>query len=708
MLLKIPVIGIYLCNLWLKTSFSMLKRISCRVSKKQVIYILLLFGLIGVYAAGLTIRREVLRAQMEYIGDDMPFTLESALHFRRVKMMYDRGFLPEIDEAVQYPEGIRIREIDSVSSEPVQAFLAGLFPESVPFAARIRWIEAGWFCLSLPLLVWLMRTWTGSWSAGWVTGLLYAVSLASVLRTTGQEISRENFAFPFLIATYVSAVLSINAGSPVRQWWWGMAVGLFTALSLIAWDMSQYLLGIAALGMVIHLLVHGERLNPRVKFIFGFITVAVILTGLLHPYHRHHGLAFSPMTLWLVSIWAAGVFFLTGRPKAGACRRWLYPLLIMFGPVGLLLAAGLTGAYGASYEHFAELIIAKIRFMNIKPDDPSLMTYYQRIMWVPSLHSATWGLTKWLFPFTVWLSGLIALIAWVITWKRPDPLINHWILLFVISVLAYILFVRFHVFVVLSSAVLAGWACGKLRHVGIGWQAPVVFIMMLAIMAEGMHTLRQRYVMGRPNVYYEELKELADWLKDRIAPSPVLANMGVSAYVAAYGKCPIVIHPKFEDPTIRERLFQYGTLLFGEDEKALRDWMDDLGVEYYIYSKGEFSREKPELQMRYFVNRMNPPDSAPARRFEREDDTLRYFSRQWGNRKYVVYKAMSRNMERSAQGAADQAMEYLQVGNLDEAEQMAVEALTVDRMHEKALQVIRHAGSLREQGFRSEPATAAP
>jgi Q-cell neuroblast polarisation len=679
----------------------------------------LLFCLAGVFAAGLLIRREVLNVQFASVGADLPFTLESALHFRRVKMLYDRGQLPVLDEAIQYPEGIKIREIDSITSEPVQAFLAGLFPDSISFSARIRWIESGWFCLSIPLLMITMRVWTGSWMAGFISALLYAVSLASVLRSTGQEISRENFAIPWLVASYGSAAMYLCRPEMTRRTVWLFATGILMAISLIAWDMIQYVLGLITLSVMAHILFREKGFKKDVITLYVAIVVSIFLVAVFHPYYQFHGLAYSPLMVWMIGVLFAGIYrqrhrldncrsYDNGERKSFWKTRWTYPALIMLGPVLLVLAVGLTGAYGTSYAHFAELLAAKIKFLNVKPADPSLMTYYQRIMWVPSLHSATWGLTLWLFPCTLWLSGLVAIVAVVITLKRPDPLINHWILFFGVSVAAYVLFVRFHVFVALAVAVLIGWMYGRMKDVSILWRALVLIVIAFSIIIETRHTYEQRLAMGRPNVYYLELKELADWLREEVAPNPVLANMGVSAYIAAYGKCPIVIHPKFEDPSIRIRLQEYGELLFGSDEKSLRDWMDDHKVAYYVYSKGEFAKEKPEYQMRYFVDMMNPPESVPAKRFESDDPTLRYFTTVWGNRKYVVYKVISRQDEADAAALASRAMAALTSGELESAENLAIEAVKIDRMQKDALRVLRHVGSLREQGFEYQTREAAP
>ena len=683
----------------------------------------IVLGLSGLFGGGLAVRRVVLETQIRAVDGHLPFTLESALHYRRVKILHDRGFLPEIDPGVQHPEGIRIRAIDSVAAEPLQARLAGWFPESVPFAGRIRWIEAGWFCLGLPLLAIAVRIWTGSWAGGLVAGALYAVSIASVLRSTGQEISRENFAMPWLIASFAfSAAYLRRRGEErnqlptfnVQRSTFKLAAAVCLAFALIGWDMIQYVIGIMTLGMSIHVLLHRERSDPRLLSLFAWFTAAIFSVGLLHPYYRFHGLPYSPLMVWMVGVVVGSRLQVAGcrlqveeatdenlprTPNPEPRTPLLLPIII-FGPAALLILFGLTGSYGSSYGHFAELIWAKIRFLNVKPEDPGLLTFYQRVMWVPALHSATWELTKWLFPFTLWPALLVAAAGWFDSRKRQDPLLRSWLLFFVVSLIAYIFLVRFHVFVALAVAVIAGWATGKAKAKAIGWRLAVLLFMAFAVMAEAGHTLRERENMGRPNVYYRELEELAGWLREEVAPKAVLANMGVSAYIAAYGKCPIVIHPKFEDPSIRQRFEQFGELMFGADERALRDWMDERETDVLVYAKGEFASIQPEYQMRYFVNHMDPPESVPARRFERDDDSLRYFQRLWGNRKYVVYQTLSGRMEQAAQKLADDAMDALQSGRLAGAEALAVEALKIDRHQENALRVMRHVGSLVEQGVR--------
>ena len=114
-------------------------------------------GLLLLYTLALGTRRAVLEAQYRKVGSDLPFTLESALQYRRVKIVHDTGRLPPVDVLIQYPEGVENRTTYNVGSESLYAAAARAFPASVPFANRLRWVEAAWFCLGIPLLAcWLL------------------------------------------------------------------------------------------------------------------------------------------------------------------------------------------------------------------------------------------------------------------------------------------------------------------------------------------------------------------------------------------------------------------------------------------------------------------------------------------------------------------------------------------------------------------------
>lgn len=662
--------------------------------------VLIVLGLLMLYAAALGMRRYVLHAQYHALGGIPPFTLESALQFRQVDQVYRDGRLPPHDPGVQYPEGVRPARTDTVGAEYVYAALARLLPSGWPLADRVRWITAAWFCIGIPLVALWIAWWTGSIPAGVLAGAFYAVSISSVIRSTGQELSRENFALPLLIAHWAFMAGALRDGRSRTSF--RILCGL-SALALAAavstWDMIQFYLLLWVAAAFVRLMA-GHWRNPTDDRLGWLVQWAVLVAaGALVPYLRAHHFLLSPvMTLSYGVVIAMGL-----APRES--RRWVLALVALAPAIALRF---LADGYDASYGHFAELFKAKILFLNQKPADPSLLTFHQRIMWVPALNSASWALTRYLFPAMLWVSLVAGAVAALYLYRNQNRQLRlktnllQLIFFFGSSLIAYVLFVRFHVFVALFAVALIGWLAAWAReHRGVvQWAA--WFLVLAGLSVEASVLMHEPERWGRPGVYYAELVELTEWLKEHIAPDPVLANFGVSASILAYGHCPIVLHPKFESPGIRDRVRAYGEELFKGTERSFRNWADEAGARYYVYSVGEFARRNPELQMRYFVDALEPPDYAPARLFESTPDDGLYFQHVWGNRKYRVFRIISRADEEMAAEWTRRAEEAFQRGDLDQAESHATSALMLFPHQYRAAEVLLHVNSLREQGFAYE------
>lgn len=675
-------------------------------------YAMIALGLLLLFTAGLGVRRVVLEEQYRRRGEQMPFTLESALFYRRIKMLYDTGSLPKPDQLVQYPEGVDSARTYTLGAEWVYAAGARLLPGGWPVAERVRWLEAAWFCLGLPFLALGVWSWRRSWLAAALSSLGYAVAVSSVIRSTGQELSHENFALPLLIAHWALDVAARQAVRNRASTFLSAAGALALALALCTWDLVQYYvllrLAVGAADGVRGRLGAGMRERSRVLW----DVAALVLVGLFNPYHRSHGwLCSTPMCVayGILLLLALDWFFqaargLLQRPSLGpGALRLLFRTAAILLPVAVGLAWQQLGPHASSsYGHFGELLWAKLRFLNHKPADPALLTFDQRIMWVPALHSTTWGLCRTLFPAMLYLTiPAVPLVCWH-SRKIPGQGFGRLVFFYGVSLAAFWLFARFHVFLSFFAAALLGaWA--SLVSSQRNWIMRLVVVAALStgVVVEAVHTLRQPARWGRANVYYKELDELAEWLAKKVAPDPVLANFGVSAYIATYGKCAIILHPKFEDGVLRDRVKSYGEQLFTGTEKSFRDWADDRGARYYVYAYGEFSRESPELQMRYFVNAMDPPPGAPARLFEYRAHEPTYFQYLWGNQKYAVYKMTTRADEAMADRQARLAERALQEGRLADAEQAAAEALHLFPRHPRAVETIVHVTELRAAGFQA-------
>ena len=660
-------------------------------------------GLLFLYGMGLTVRHVVLNAQFKSAGVSLPFTLESALNFRRIEQVYYTRTLPEVDRAVEFPSGVSVRKVDTVGAEYVYAAIARWFPISIPLENRIRWIEAMWFCMGIPLMALWVWWWRRSaWGAAIAAGF-YAVALSSVIRSTGQEISHENFSLPLLIGHLAFNALAATAQDKTLR---RMGIGLSAVLlsfALATWDLVQFYVLLWMVVSCVRFLRDGVWGLTKEKVQWGIHMGALALVGWLNPYLHAHDFVFSPAMLLGYGMIAVEV--LRGSVAGGFCVSkwarlgWLWLVLLL----PLVIGMWLSGGYMESYGHFGELLWAKLRFLNQKPANPALLTFDQRIMWVPALHSANAALTRSLFPAmlpSTLVAAIVLFVSALISRRaknQPDPKLTQYLVFYVVSLAAFVLFVRFHVFVALFSAVLlGGWVAAGRRWLS---RVLIISVLMTGMAIEAIHTLNKPERWGRW-AYYSELEELTQWLHRYVRPEPVLANFGVSASILTYGGCPILLHPKFESKEIRDRVQGYGEALFQGTEKDLKDWAGRYGAQYYVYALGEFSSIAPEQQMRYFVNALNPPTNSAARRFEFDMDRTTCFRFLWGNRKYRVFKILNGEEGAVANRFGDAAREELERGNLEEAETRAVAGLLVCPENERTQEILRHVEVLKDQGFR--------
>ena len=688
-----------------------------------VLQVVLLAALVGGAAAT---RRHVLDAQRQLTADgSIPFTLESALAFRRIQMVYRDGALPAVDRGIQYPDGVVSREGDTLGAEQAYARAAKRWPGTLSLDEKVRWLHLAWFCLAIPAMFFWAKWLGGGVAGGFWAAAFYAVAISAVARSTGQELSHENDALPLLLWHLALAAWARRPGRrPAARWLAGWGAALLAGLALAAWDMVQFYL-MLYLGWALVEALRGRMSKEDLWSRLAPMMAVLLATGLRNPYLRAHGFLLSPaMGLG----WAA---LLAGAPAAQRQRRATRFVLAALPVVALTAAANL---YLPAYGHFASLLWAKLRFFNIRPEDPALLTFEQRILWAPALNSTSWTLLwQWFPALLVLTAGAVwVLIRGTVRDRRAFPELPPLLFYLLASLFFFVLFFRFHVWLAVFACGALGWGAGWVAARGGRWGRGLAGA---ALAAGWLLEASQPWIgplqwkkpartapeakkwdgplhWGRPNVTAEETKALMEHLRKYVAPEPVLANFGISAGIATYGGCPVVLHPKFESPGLRDRVRAYGEALFKGDENEFRGWMEAQGATVYVHSMGEFSELMPGLQMRFMVDALDPATNAAARLFEQRPEELKHFAPQFANRKYRVYRLKHSPLAaRMSRTLSSQARTAFEGGALGAAATQAAHALRLDAENEEAQEILRLASSLQAAGFEAEqddPAGEAP
>ena len=656
--------------------------------------LMLFVGCASLWGGSLAIRRAVLAQQTRSLqGEEAPFILEAALQYRMTRIVYENGRLPTHEPAVQYPEGISPWHTYSIGAEYLYAALARIWPGEASLVSRLRWISTGLFCLAVPILaLWAGWLWKSVW-AGASTGLVLMISPAFSVRSSGLSLSRENLAFPFLALFLLAVTLAKENLHAKPRWHWCVVAGLSAGLSQVFWDFSQYLAGlwIAWHWLVYLRLGHATRNDLRL-----LISVALGLTAaaLSHPYLRAQGFVFSPVMTMLYLRIGMDLPWLRTRPLAlRAASVFIFALL--WRATGSLFVT--------NYGHFGELFWAKIRFFNQKPADPSLLTYAQRIMWTPALNSSTWELTKAYFPVT--LPVLLVVVVMLFRKIRQYPAnSNICFLLFAtgITLPMYVLFFRMHVFLIVFAAACIGGLVAWMASASRRWlriTAPILFLVLLtgiefyrllffepstnrqqdperaALMSQleklGMVNTIRGNRWGHPGQSYTMINGLTTALNRLDEPGPVLAGFGISGSILTDTGMPILLHPKFETPEIRERVRDFYAHLFLEDEKSFRDWAVALGARYYVHGMGSLAEGDTREAPRYMVDALHPPEHAAVRTLERKPNEAVWFQPIGGNERYRIFKVISLEDEEFAAQFTRMAYQAAEIGDLESAREYA-------------------------------------
>ena len=677
---------------------------------------LLLLGALVAVAAGT--RRHVLNAQRQVTRDGtIPFTLESALAFRRIQMVYRDGDLPRVDRGIQYPEGVLTRETDTLGPERIYARAAQWWPGTLRLDEKVRWLQLGWFCLTIPgMYFWVRWMGGGGWGGFWAAAF-YAVAISAVARSTGQELSHENNALPLLLwHLALDAWARERGGRPLTRVLAGWAAAGLAAWALCWWDLVQFYLGLFMLWGLAEAL-RGRLMRGDLWQRYVPLMAVLLAASFRNPYLAAHGFGVSPVMLLGWGVLLAGV------PIAQR-QRWVTRLILVLIPwLGGYL---FMERYLPAYNHFSTLLWAKIKCLNIRPADPSLLSFTQRILWAPALNSTSWRLLVEWFPALLVLTGMAiwSFMRRVIRGRIIPVSFSFLLVLVLASLVSFVLFFRFHVWLAMFACGLMGLWVGQLdSRTQPGWQRSAAMVLLaggwvLEAWQPWLGPLRNVWppatvsapdapqwagplFWGRPNVYADETEALMTHLREFVAPEPVLANFGISAAIATYGGCPVVLHPKFEAPDIRMKVQEYGEALFRGDEDGFRSWMEAQGTTVYVHSMGEFATQQPGLQMRYMVNALEPATNAAARLFEQRPEELQHFQVQFANRKFRVFRLLNSTVAaRRANQLADQARTALEQGAVKTAATQAAHALRVDAENETAQDVARHASALMAADFR--------
>ena len=433
--------------------------------------------LIVIYLAGVWVRTESFHSRGHRHED--PFWVESAQHFRNVRMVAEGGTIPRVDIDLEYPEGLKTRThtihgeyaigllARVVPLEKISWFcrshaLFGIYldkllqpfwPVSTPDLGSFVRYTVRWFaCLQVFWLYLITHEITGRRAAALGAALLYAFSFGSIARTLGDTFYHEHVALPLL-----GGHLWFFYRSLKRQSLWNPVLcALFLLGSLLTWKVIEFYF--LVLVLYFFWMTLGPGLDRNSFRTLWIMTLTVALAGLFLDVH----LKYNHFILSKGMLGAYSVLITYGLTRWKS-ERWRWSVVGM-----VLILAFLRSRLPSDselYGHVWQTFFYRFRYLQ-KPLDPSLLPFDVRHYWVPPYVSPNLFafLNEVFWPIALAVPGVFAFAVYLLlpgpwrngTWT-PERRQKAFLFLGFWAFLAfYLMFYKIKTFLILFTLPWAG------------------------------------------------------------------------------------------------------------------------------------------------------------------------------------------------------------------------------------------------------------
>lgn len=636
----------------------------------------------------------------------VPFTIESAIMYSYTKKLADGKDISGKDNTLLGMENISVGSQMSLGLEYFLAYGYKLkcrfFPppqdnfspyeDNPDFSNWIRFQIRMWTSLTAGFVfLWLiiMRV---PWYFALSGAVMYSFMPSAIARYTGQDLIRGEFCMPLIAATFTFAFWYFRSPSSLKL----LLFAVFAFSSMAFWDICQIAFGIWALFELTRLLIQKSLINNKRRNFWIVFYVILVLDALFIPYHRTHRLLFSPLVFIIMP--SIVIVYCFGKGKY--MKRLCLILISLTVLSGIWYAALKMNSYSDNYSHFGELLKAKIKYMNEKPEDPSLLNFDARMLWTPMMHSVTsktWHETKFFVPYAVYGFVILMLFALLFRHTRKKILRSlpySYMPYFMTGIYfaMFIFVVRYHDFCALFLSVsfpLLTYGLIKSYKSALP-KAIILVVFLLFIYADTKmcFMLQRKYDIGGP---LKESSVLLKWLRQAdMKEVPILAEMSISPLFKAYCDSKILLQPQFELGKTRKFVEDYLRIMFHGTEEELNKFCAANNIKFIVYDFScSYLSSLAIYSNRYIADGREVNKNSPAYLFYHYPTTRKWFYKiappselRSVNRAYFVFKVILPKDRMQALDIISAAENELSQGNTETAKALAAQAYKLDPVYE--------------------------
>ena len=586
--------------------------------------------------------------------DTCLYPTEAAMQYHYAKLVAQGESLPEIDFRAQYPEGLNFKTDLTLCMEYIAGFsYRFIFHPTIkiPFHVFSIWFIA--FVSTLPLFVcfWGAKVFFQKNYSAWFAVLIYGLSPFFFLRGIN-NFGRENLSLFFI---FLGSVGFLGALNQIDKAEWKKWTGLiFSALgwglALLSWHVSRFVLEIE-FTILLALFLLG-KFNLKEKQVTVYWVLLLFPFIFLLPELKSRSYFLSPgvfLGYGLIIDFILEKFFPNWKGKK---KFLLLPVLVALGV--FLKPKGVDS-------HVFSLMVDKLRFFLIKPQNPDLLSFESRTMWIEAFHSPRIDQVFYYFPFL----GLFTFVGIFFHWKRIIHLLSEkWDRLYLVFHtlvfgFLFLMIFRMHGFFIFWFSLLIGgmfssFLSGKKF---IKWTMLSFIMFQILFSAWQSSTIKtgnffkvglQRFFsVEEPEILHirQSNLDLVNWVKDNTGKDEVFAGwFGTTPLIFAYADRPITLQPKFENQSVRKKFKEFTLSLF-ESEEAISKFCSDYKVDYLIYQTN-FLLDTSRDSLKYISGKEKVTFDSPVYLFHFKPLDLENFELVYQNPSFRVFQYLSKPDQR--------------------------------------------------------------
>jgi tetratricopeptide (TPR) repeat protein len=549
------------------------------------------------------------------------FWTESAFHFRHFQMVAQGDGIPAVDSGIQHPEGLNtVRYITPVMEQVAGRLYRWFFSDMAPHVFLVHF-SIVISTLSILAIFFTARAAWRSRVAAFICACFYALAPASLIRTSGGGFIREDFALPFIFFSFGCFIACLHKDKPLVS---GLGSGLLI-IALSAWHVTQLYLSLFVAALVVaYFLKNDQDLPLRSLAVF---VVMMISAALFIPVLRAKHFIFSPALM--LSCGLLVIAWLSLTKKRNHKERLVIAGFIL---CGFLVTSLIIQTAMGTYSHVYELLLAKVRFLGVLPQDPGRLSFEAKSMWTSAFVSPQLAELPFLLSATL-IFGPLA-VGILIQRMLRRQISAHEIVIAFLTGCMFILFLMIHRMSVFAIFFLA-LSMGTLTQVNnISVKRAVYASLALCFLIQCYLLPSFKLVAFRPN--QKDLKSVLAFIKTRTAPeTAVLTTFQLGPAVAAYTAHPVTLHSKFESKILRDKVARVYAALY-RSEDAFYEVCKKLKVGLFVYQPDMVQSGAPG-SIRYLVGAIPLKTDSAAFSFHFAPQKLKHFTLLYQNPIYRVY-----------------------------------------------------------------------